>query len=34
MAHKDIPKLVAPVQFTTILYTVQQCTCIKAYPAI
>jgi len=26
MAHKGIPKLVAPVLFTTILYTVQLCT--------
>jgi len=31
MAHKGIPKLVAPVLFTTILYTVQLCTCTKAY---
>jgi len=32
MVHKGIPKLVAPVLFTTILYTVQLCTCTKAYP--
>jgi len=31
MAHKGIPKLVAPVLFITILYTVQLCTCAKAY---
>ena len=30
MAHKGIPKLVAPVLFTTILYTVQLCTCTKS----
>jgi len=31
MAHKGIPKLVAPVLFITILYTLQLCTSTKAY---
>ena len=34
MAHKGIPKLVAlctVYYYTTILYTVQLCTCTKAY---
>jgi len=30
LAQKGIPQLVAPVLFTTILYTVQHCTCTKA----
>ena len=31
LADKGIPQVVALVVFTTILYTVQQCTCTKSY---